>query len=113
MSATQIAQVALAALRPRSFIDEEEFERRRQQLQDEMRQYDDSMRAAMLRLDRWPHRHMRHFERLQEFLKDGPYEQSVFVMTKYSQDGDHEAERLKEVIDFVVRTVERKVIVHG
>jgi hypothetical protein len=109
MSEKQTTQQKLAALRPESFLDEEEFERRRTQLQDEVRGCDESMRAVLEKLDRWPPRHhMRHFDRLEEFLKQGPYEKSVFVMTKYPQAGDPEADRLEAVIDLVVTGIEAR-----
>jgi hypothetical protein len=98
-SAKQATSLILSNLRPQSFIDEDDFERRRKDLQEEIRRCDRSMQEVLQKLDRWPHRHMRHFERLQEFLKEASYDDSVFVMTKYPDDGDPAADRLQAVID--------------
>jgi phytoene dehydrogenase-like protein len=39
-----------------------------------------------------PPHHDRHFERLREFYRDGKFEESVFVMTKYP-DGKEKEDR--------------------
>jgi hypothetical protein len=101
----QATHEKLSRLRPESFIEEEDFERRRKDLQAAIRECDREMQIVLQKLDRWPHRHMRHFERLQDFLKGGTYEESVFVMTKYPQPGEASAEKLQAVIDEVVNGI--------
>lgn len=91
----------LAALRAESFLDEERFEAHRTKLQREVRSCDAELKLVLERLDREPHRHVRHFDRLKEFRTHGGYEESVFVMTKYPEPGEPGADALQRVIDLV------------
>ena len=54
----------------------------------------------------FPPQHLRHFPLLEQFWRDGPYDRSVFVMTKFPEPGaDPKATELQRVIDTVSAAV--------
>lgn len=62
----------------------------------------DQLRALI----EFPPQHLRHFPRLEEFWRDGTYERSVFLMTKFPEPGDDpKAIELQRVIDAVSAAV--------
>jgi hypothetical protein len=49
----------------------------------------------------FPPQHNRHFEKLEEFWKDGSFEESIFIMTKYPEGNSPIDKQLQKVIDAV------------
>jgi hypothetical protein len=55
----------------------------------------------------FPPQHLRHFPRLEQFWREGTYERSVFLMTKFPEPGtDPKATELQRVIDAVSAAVD-------
>ncbi len=64
-------------------------------------------RELLCELIAFPPQHLRHFPLLERFWRDGSYERSVFVMTKFPEAGaDPKAIQLQQVIDAVSAEVE-------
>jgi hypothetical protein len=63
-------------------------------------------REQLRALIEFPPQHLRHFPRLEQFWRDGTYERSVFLMTKFPEPGaDPKAIELQRVIDAVSAAV--------
>jgi hypothetical protein len=63
--------------------------------------------ALLTKMQRFPPHHGKHFARLEEFWKDGSYEESVFVMTKYPDGAAAKDQQLLAVIEIVKETVRK------
>jgi len=88
--------------------DENAFETIKRRLEGEIAQYRKDIEAVLDKLDRMPERHwLRHSSKLGDFHKEGTFDESVFVMTKYpsDQDTDKPARELQAVIDCVVKGI--------
>jgi hypothetical protein len=69
--------------------------------------YREWCRAELSGLLEFPPHHIRHFQKLERFWQDGPYERSVFLMTKFPDRSDGaKAVELQKVIDAVETAVE-------
>lgn len=99
MSEIQVLRSRLASLRPQSFIEEEQgLEDYRKQLENQMRGCGGQMIEVLEKLERFPHRYVRHYDKLKEFSKESNFEDSVFLMTKYPESGEAGADKLQAVI---------------
>ena len=49
----------------------------------------------------FPPRHLRHFALLDDFWRDGAYDRSVFIMSKFPQGSDSRDDELRRVLDVV------------
>jgi hypothetical protein len=63
------------------------------------------IRETLVEFQRYPPRHGRHFEKLDEFVRDGPYECSVFIMTKFPDGHDRHDHKLRAIIDVTRQSI--------
>jgi hypothetical protein len=99
----QVLRAQQNELKIESFFDEAEYYARRKKFDDEIRAANLELREALERYEREPERHyLRHSDKLGEFFKVGGFEESVFIMTKFPDPGDPQAQKLQTVIDTVV-----------
>jgi len=101
----QTAQTQLAELRRENYLDDEMYEQQRITFAQQIRAYRNQMAGVLTLLCRYPPQHDRHFRRLAEFHKEGSFEQSVFIMTKFPDGADPESARLSTLIDIVKNAV--------
>jgi len=74
------AQKVRALNSGRSLAERDEDARR---LDAEIKRLEDRMATDLVKFAHFPHWHIRHAQLLEEFKKNGDYEDSVFIMTKY------------------------------
>jgi len=101
----QTAQTQLAELRRENYLDDEMYEQQRMTLAQQMRTYRNQMAGVLSLLCRYPPQHDRHFRKLSEFHREGSFDQSVFVMTKFPDGATPESVQLSSVIDSVKAAV--------
>jgi hypothetical protein len=101
----QTAQAQLGELRRENYLDDEMFEQQRSQLAQQIRGYRKQMATVLDLLCRYPPQHDRHFKKLPEFHKDGGYESSVFIMTKFPDGATAASRELSTIIDAVKAAV--------
>ena len=97
----QTAQAQLAELRRENYIDDDMYEQQRMMLATQVRTYRNLMADVLGVLCRYPPQHDRHFKKLPDFHKNGSFDRSVFIMTKFPDGATPEAVQLSVVIDAV------------
>ncbi len=101
-------------LNPDNFIDTEMYQAVLKQLRKEESAWRERMVETLRQYDRFPERHAALFDRLEVFYENpgadltARFDNSVFVMTKFPEPGDAEAEALQKVIDAVLQSIRDK-----
>jgi len=96
-------------LRLENFLDEEVYDQQKRKLDEEIRDSYKKLNAVLERYEREPERHyLRHVQALAEFQKEGSYNESVFIMTKYPAAGEPKATELQAVIDAVAEGIRKR-----
>ncbi len=101
----QTAQTQLAELRRETYLDDDMFEQQKADLEKQIRDYRDRVAYVLSLLCRYPPQHDRHFRKLPEFHREGKFEHSVFIMTKFPDGDTAESRQLATVIDCVKAVV--------
>jgi len=99
------------ALNRRSFLSEEEYDHRVQQIDDEVREREYDIHRALIELVLHPPHHARHFEKLASFYGDDAnarFETCVFIMTKFPEGRSKVARQLGTVIETVKAGVKER-----
>ncbi|HEY6186874.1 MAG TPA: hypothetical protein VIW80_04285 [Pyrinomonadaceae bacterium] len=108
-STIQALKAQQRELRPENFIDEEGYDEQKHKLDEDIRSSHRKLNAVLERYEREPQRHyLRHLKELEEFHKEGVYDESVFIMTKYPTKGDPMADKLQTVIDAVIDGIRKR-----
>jgi hypothetical protein len=63
------------------------------------------IREILERFQQYPLRHSRHFAKLEEFICDGAYEQSIFVVTKFPDGHEKHDQELRKIIDITRQSI--------
>jgi hypothetical protein len=102
-AAIQAQRLEESQLRRESFLDEDGYEDRKREIGDRIRQDRQRMIGILEQLERMPERHhMRHWNALVDFHKNGAFVDSVFVMTKFPDPTDPHGVELQAVIEAVL-----------
>ncbi len=97
----QTAQTQMAELRRENYLNDELYEQQRMMLAHQVRDYRNQMANVLSLICRFPPQHDRHFRKLSEFHRDGSFDQSVFIMTKFPDGATPASAELAAVIDTV------------
>jgi len=96
-------------LRPENFIDEQSYDEQKHKLDEEIRDANKRLVALLERYSREPEQHFhRHVVKLAEFYREGTYDESVFIMTKYPKAGEPQSKELQAVIDAVAAGIKKR-----
>jgi len=105
----QTAQTQLVELRREQFLDDELYENERSRLQKDIQAYRRKMITVLELLDRYPQRHhLRHANQLAQFHQAGPFDKSVFIMTKFPDPQEPKGPELQAVLDVLQREITQR-----
>ena len=78
------------------------------ELQESILRMNDKCKSLLRLLIEFPPRHIRHFQKLREFWKDGNYDQSVFIMTKFPDENGDKTKNaeLERVLNAITTAIE-------
>jgi hypothetical protein len=101
----QTAQTQQSELRREIFLDDEMYEQQKTMLSQQITVYRNKMEDVLNLLCRYPPQHDRHFRRLADFHREGSFDDSVFIMTKFPDGNTPESAQLTNAIDSVKTAV--------